>query len=80
VNIDPWLSKYVEKFTSCILYFSSSFSAKQLLTDLDLDPVYVTVGPAIAAILTVNGIVMLYVISALKQEAKEKEAFKLKES
>jgi hypothetical protein len=38
------------------------------------------VGPAIAAILTVNGIVMLYVISALKQEAKEKEALKLKES
>jgi hypothetical protein len=77
VNIEPWLSKYFEKFTLCILPF---FSAKQLLTDLDLDPVYVTVGPAIAAILTVNGIVMLYVISALKQEAKEKEALKLKES
>jgi hypothetical protein len=65
---------------SLYVQFSSSFSAKQLLTDLDLDPVYVTVGPAIAAILTVNGIVMLYVISALKQEAKEKEALKLKES
>jgi hypothetical protein len=79
VNVDPWLSKYFEKFTFYV-NFSSSFSAKQLLTDLDLDPVYVTVGPAIAAILTVNGIVMLYVISALKQEAKEKEALKLKES
>jgi hypothetical protein len=66
--------------SSLYTYFSSSFSAKQLLTDLDLDPVYVTVGPAIAAILTVNGIVMLYVISALKQEAKEKEVLKLKES
>jgi hypothetical protein len=53
---------------------------KQVLFDLDLDPVYVTVGPAIAAVLGVNAIVMLYVISALKQEAREKEALKDKQS
>ena len=55
-------------------------SVKQVLADLDLDPVYGTVGPAIAAVLTVNGILMLYVVSALRQEAREKEVLKPKQS
>lgn len=56
------------------------FFVKQLLTDIGLDPVYVTVGPAIAAVVGVNLVVVLYVISAIKQEAREKEALKPKQS
>ena len=50
------------------------------MTDLSLDPVYVTIGPAIAAVVGVNAIVVFYVISALKLEANEKEALKPKQS
>ena len=46
------------------------FGSKQLFEDFDFEPPVSTIAPAILAILTVNIVIVLYVIKAFKEESR----------
>ena len=50
------------------------FSVKDLLIEYSWPDVYVTIVPALISILSVNVIIVFYVISAFKSEKLEKQA------
>ena len=46
------------------------FGSKQLFEDFEFEPPVSTIAPAILAIVTVNIVIVLYVIKAFKEESK----------
>ena len=50
------------------------FGSKQLLEDYQFEPPVSTIAPAILAIITVNIVIVLYVIKAFREENKAKLA------
>ena len=50
------------------------FGSKQLLEENEYEAPVSTIGPAILAIVTVNIVIVLYVIKAFREENKAKEA------
>ena len=56
---------------SCLMFFlplGVFFGSKQLLEDYEYEPPMSTIAPAILAIVTVNIVIILYVIKAFKEE------------
>jgi len=49
------------------------FLVKQLLEEHEFQSIYIRVMPAIASIVSVNVIIVLYIISAFKQDRRDRE-------
>ena len=61
---------------SCLMFFlpiGVFFGSKQLLEDYEYEPPTSTIAPAILAIVTVNIVIILYVVKAFREENKAKQ-------